>query len=127
MHEGGKQRHAHRLPFPMGGADDFLAFISADMKPLIESELAIDRGRQARFGHSVGGLFDVHVLFTRPESFESYVATSPSITLLQPGPSFGAVSSCGPTAKRAGLRLLAGTCDARCCSWLDAACRGVCW
>ena len=68
----------------MGGADAFLAFIATDVKPLIESELAIDRGRQALFGHSFGGLFVLHVLFTRPESFQSYVAASPSITWGEP-------------------------------------------
>jgi len=78
------QHHAHRLPYPMGGADRFLDFIASDVKPLIESEHAIDRDRQALFGHSFGGLFVLHVLFTRPDSFQTYVAASPSITWGEP-------------------------------------------
>lgn len=81
---GPGQHHAHRLPYPMGGADEFLRFIAADVKPLIEREHTVDRGRQALLGHSFGGLFVLHVLFTRPESFQSYVAASPSITWGEP-------------------------------------------
>ena len=31
------------------------------------------------FGHSLGGLFALHVLFTHPESFKTYLVLSPSI------------------------------------------------
>ena len=31
------------------------------------------------FGHSLGGLFDLQTLFTKPESFQCYIAGSPSI------------------------------------------------
>ena len=36
---GPEQHHAHRLPYPMGGAERFLGFIDGDVKPLIEREL----------------------------------------------------------------------------------------
>ncbi len=81
---GPEQHHAHRLPYPMGGADRFLDFIETDLKPLIASEYPTDPGRQALFGHSFGGLFALHVLFVRPESFQTYVAASPSITWGEP-------------------------------------------
>ena len=54
---GPEQHHAHRLPYPMGGAERFLDFIEGDLKPLIAREYPIDPGRQALFGHSFGGLF----------------------------------------------------------------------
>lgn len=62
-----------------GGADGFLNFIENTLKPLVERDLPIDRRRQTLFGHSLGGLFALHVLFTRPDSFQTYVAASPSI------------------------------------------------
>lgn len=62
-----------------GGADRFLDFVEGELKPLIEGRHRIDRGRQALVGHSYGGLLALHALFTRPESFQVYVAGSPSI------------------------------------------------
>ena len=62
-----------------GGADAFLAFIEGEVKPAVEMRYPIDRARQALFGHSLGGLFALRVLFTRPESFRTYVASSPSV------------------------------------------------
>ncbi|EIQ00951.1 putative hydrolase of alpha/beta superfamily [Opitutaceae bacterium TAV1] len=62
-----------------GGAGRFLDFLEKDLKPLIASEFRIDPARQTLFGHSYGGLFTLHVLFTRPALFRHYVAGSPSI------------------------------------------------
>jgi len=62
-----------------GGADAFLEFIQQTLKPAIERKVSIDRDRQALFGHSLGGLFVLQVLFTRPDLFNTYIAGSPSI------------------------------------------------
>lgn len=62
-----------------GGAGAFLKFIEEDLKPEIEREFNIDTGRQTILGHSLGGLFVLHALFTRPDAFQTYVAGSPSI------------------------------------------------
>jgi predicted alpha/beta superfamily hydrolase len=62
-----------------GGAENFLDFIEKELKPSIEKEFPVDRSRQTIFGHSLGGLFVLHALFTRPGTFTSYVAGSPSI------------------------------------------------
>lgn len=64
---------------PQGGADAFQSFIIDELKPLVESEFPIDRSRQAIFGHSLGGLFVLYMLFTRPDAFRTYFAGSPSI------------------------------------------------
>jgi predicted alpha/beta superfamily hydrolase len=64
---------------PTGGADQFLDFIVEDLKPSIGRDFPIDGTRQALFGHSFGGLFALHTLFTRPRTFQHYVAASPSI------------------------------------------------
>ncbi|WP_341987902.1 alpha/beta hydrolase-fold protein [Azorhizobium sp. AG788] len=62
-----------------GGADQFLAFITDELKPEIASRLPVDPTRQAIFGHSFGGLFVLHALFTRPDAFASWIAISPAI------------------------------------------------
>lgn len=67
-------------PWPRsGGAGNFLSFIEEELKPEIEKAFPVDKRNQAIVGHSLGGLFVLHVLFTRPETFRSYVAGSPSI------------------------------------------------
>ncbi|MBW7475468.1 alpha/beta hydrolase [Paenibacillus oenotherae] len=62
-----------------GGAEAFLAFIEEELKPVIERHYPIDRRRQSLFGHSLGGLFALNVLFKRPEAFQTYIAGSPSV------------------------------------------------
>lgn len=62
-----------------GGAESFLAFLEEELKPQIEAEFRIDSGRRTIVGHSLGGLFVLHALFTTPSSFRTYVAGSPSI------------------------------------------------
>lgn len=67
-------------PWPAnGGADNFLDFLQDELQPLIETEFKIDRRQSALFGHSFGGLFVLHTLFTRPLAFRRYIAASPSI------------------------------------------------
>jgi uncharacterized protein len=62
-----------------GGADAFLAFLTEELAPEIER-----RYRTAPFrvllGHSLGGLFVTRALLTRPENFNAYVASSPSLS-----------------------------------------------
>ncbi|MFC7681273.1 alpha/beta hydrolase [Paenibacillus sp. GCM10028914] len=62
-----------------GGAEDFLTFIEEELKPKVESYFSIDRSKQALFGHSLGGFLALYSLFTRPGSFQRYIAASPSI------------------------------------------------
>ena len=61
-----------------GGADKFLKFIETELIPLVESKYRTQPFR-ALAGHSLGGLFAVHALVTKPELFNSYVAVSPSL------------------------------------------------
>ncbi|HEX8558377.1 MAG TPA: alpha/beta hydrolase-fold protein [Pyrinomonadaceae bacterium] len=61
-----------------GGADKFLRFIEAELIPLVESKYRTQPYR-ALAGHSLGGLFAVHTLITKPELFNSYIAVSPSL------------------------------------------------
>lgn len=61
-----------------GGADNFLKFIETELIPDIEKRYRVQPYRILA-GHSLGGLFAVHVMVTRPELFGSYVAVSPSL------------------------------------------------
>lgn len=62
-----------------GGADHFLAFIEEELKPEIARRVPVDRGRQAIFGHSFGGLFALHALFRKPDAFAAWISASPAI------------------------------------------------
>lgn len=67
-------------PWPKsGGGNEFLEFIQDELKPQIEKYFEIDRERQTIFGHSLGGLFALHVLFTNTNAFQNYFISSPSI------------------------------------------------
>ncbi|HKZ76780.1 MAG TPA: alpha/beta hydrolase-fold protein, partial [Pyrinomonadaceae bacterium] len=61
-----------------GGADNFLKFIEIELIPEIEKRYRVQPYRVLA-GHSLGGLFAVHALITRPDLFNAYVAVSPSI------------------------------------------------
>lgn len=62
-----------------GGADTFLALITQTILPRVRKMVAIDDHRLTLWGHSYGGLFTLHTLFTQPPLFQRYVAASPSL------------------------------------------------
>ena len=66
-------------PEEQGGADRFLAFLNEVLKPWVGQHASVDASRQVLFGHSYGGLFVLHALFTAPRSFNVYIAASPAI------------------------------------------------
>jgi len=75
-----RQAQAGRAPTSRtGGQAAFLAFLVDVVKPEVERRCQVDPQRQVLFGHSFGGLFVLHALFTRPEAFNVFVAASPSI------------------------------------------------
>lgn len=61
-----------------GGQDEFLEFLTGRLRPELARRYRIDANRQALFGHSLGGLFALHVLYTRPDAFNAIIAASPS-------------------------------------------------
>ena len=62
-----------------GGAVAFLDLIERRIKPEVERRAKIDTRQQALWGHSLGGLFVLNALYTRPAAFQSYLAASPSL------------------------------------------------
>lgn len=63
------------------GRDEFLDFLTGKLRTEIGKRYRINPDRQALFGHSFGGLFALHALYTRPQVFHSIVAASPSLEL----------------------------------------------
>ncbi|AFE08189.1 Ferri-bacillibactin esterase BesA [Corallococcus coralloides DSM 2259] len=61
-----------------GHADTFLRFFTEELAPAVEARYRTQPYR-ILVGHSFGGLFAMHVLTHKPESFNAYVAISPSI------------------------------------------------
>jgi uncharacterized protein len=62
-----------------GGAAAFLAFIEGELKPFIAGRYPVDPLDQTIVGASLGGLFALYALLTRPGSFRRCVAISPAI------------------------------------------------
>jgi pimeloyl-ACP methyl ester carboxylesterase len=63
----------------LGGAEKFAAFLTENVKPWVAERYSIDQSRQVLYGHSLGGMFVLHTLFTAPESFNTYIAASPTL------------------------------------------------
>lgn len=67
------------LQFPTsGGGDKFLKFIETELIPDIEKRYRVVPYRVLA-GHSLGGLFAIHAMVSRPELFNAYVAVSPAL------------------------------------------------
>lgn len=62
-----------------GGLDAFLDVIDFEVKPRVAKLFPIDVNNEAIFGHSLGGLATLHAYLTRPASYDTFIAASPSI------------------------------------------------
>ncbi|WP_415792997.1 alpha/beta hydrolase, partial [Bordetella tumulicola] len=60
------------------GADIFLDYITSTVKPLVQSRAKVNPGKAYLWGHSYGGLFTLHTLFTQPDAFARYIVGDPS-------------------------------------------------
>ncbi|HEU4596875.1 MAG TPA: alpha/beta hydrolase-fold protein [Pyrinomonadaceae bacterium] len=77
--------HVAQLPgnpnirFPTsGGGDKFLKFIETELIPHVEKQYRTQPFRVLA-GHSLGGLFAVHAMLSRPELFNAYISVSPAL------------------------------------------------
>lgn len=72
-------------PFPAenrpesGGAENFRRVVQEQIIPFIESTYRAAPGDRAVWGHSLGGLFSLYVLFCSPELFQRYIIISPAL------------------------------------------------
>lgn len=70
---------AGELQWPTsGGADNFLKFFETELIPAIEKDHRVQPYRIFA-GHSLGGLFAIHAMVSKPGLFNSYVSVSPSL------------------------------------------------
>lgn len=60
-----------------GGADSFLAFVRDEWLPFVTDRYPAS-GDRVLLGHSFGGVFTLHTLFTESDLFEAYVALGAS-------------------------------------------------
>jgi predicted alpha/beta superfamily hydrolase len=65
---------------PGGGAPDFLKVVEQEFIPFVENNYRVDPSFRAMGGSSLGGLFTLYAMFTRPNLFHSYMAISPAVT-----------------------------------------------
>jgi predicted alpha/beta superfamily hydrolase len=69
------------LNFGSGHADKFLASIEKDIIPFVEREYGADPAQRYLGGSSLGGLFTLYAMYTKPELFKGYIAASPAVGL----------------------------------------------
>jgi predicted alpha/beta superfamily hydrolase len=62
-----------------GGGAAFQAFLSDELRPLLESRFPLDPARAILFGHSFGGLFAANTLAESPQAFSGYIIGSASV------------------------------------------------
>jgi len=65
--------------YQFGQASNHLTFIRNDVIKFIESNYRTDPSNRTYFGFSLGGLFGVYALMTRPDTFKNYILGSPSL------------------------------------------------
>lgn len=62
-----------------GHAADFLRTIETEIIPFVEREYRADPEHRVLAGASLGGLFTLYAMYTRPELFDGYIAATPAI------------------------------------------------
>lgn len=62
-----------------GGAAHYRDFLATQVLPAVDARYRTDPARRSFAGHSYGGLFGTYVLLTRPEMFQTYILSSPSL------------------------------------------------
>lgn len=76
----GEKRKRDYRPTSANGAENFLSFLEEELIPLIDSNYRTVQGDRTINGYSIGGLFGLYSLFTKPEIFSRYILGSPSLS-----------------------------------------------
>jgi hypothetical protein len=76
---GEKRRRDYR-PVGSGGAENFLLFLENELIPFIDSNYRTIPADRTINGFSIGGLFGLYSLFTKPDIFNRYIIGSPSLS-----------------------------------------------
>ncbi|MBE2212408.1 MAG: alpha/beta hydrolase [Opitutaceae bacterium] len=66
-------------PAASGQAAKYLQSIETEIIPFIEREYRVDPGYRVLGGASLGGLFTLYAMYTKPELFQAYIAATPAV------------------------------------------------
>jgi predicted alpha/beta superfamily hydrolase len=75
-----KKRLRDYRPATTGGAENFLNFLNDQLIPYIDSKYRTIPDDRIVNGYSIGGLFALYTLFTKPETFNGYIIGSPNLS-----------------------------------------------
>jgi predicted alpha/beta superfamily hydrolase len=64
-----------------GHAAEFLRTIEAEIIPFVEREYRADPSYRVLAGASLGGLFTLYSMYTRPDLFQAYIAATPAVVV----------------------------------------------
>jgi predicted alpha/beta superfamily hydrolase len=64
-----------------GRAADFLQTIETEIIPFVEREYRADPGHRVLGGASLGGLFTLYAMYSKPDLFNAYIAVTPAVVL----------------------------------------------
>lgn len=73
------ERMKNNIPADVGGAEAFHRFIELECKPRIYEALSYTPKKEILFGHSLSGYYALWTLLHYPDSFQGYIAISPSV------------------------------------------------
>jgi hypothetical protein len=87
-----------------GHAGEFLDVLERQIIPYVEGRYRVDAGYRVLGGSSLGGLFALYVMLTRPALFAGYIAPSPATPFAR-GWLFGYEDAFAKSGKRLAARL----------------------
>ncbi len=64
-----------------GRAADFLKTLETEIIPFVEREYRVDRSQRVLAGASLGGLFTLYAMYSKPELFQGYIAATPAVVV----------------------------------------------
>ncbi len=74
-----KSGHSLEAQKYSGKALDYIQFIDKQVIPLIAEQYRINENKKIFVGHSFGGLLGAYILLVKPDLFDSYIISSPSL------------------------------------------------
>jgi len=82
----GRLRAWELSPVPLGGAStghaaDFLAAIETEIIPFVEREYRADPAHRVLGGASLGGLFTLYAMYSKPDLFSAWMAVTPAVAV----------------------------------------------
>lgn len=64
-----------------GRAADFLRILETEIMPFVEREYRVDSAHRVLAGASLGGLFTLYAMHTKPQLFSGYIAATPAVVV----------------------------------------------